>query len=567
MPRPSSPAAHWDNLETWLRAMTTNFLPKVAGDSEPLSQEQLDADVDTLTARDPNQIYNYKDWAEIVGSLAFNLVAQARLSEKSNTDLKQEVAALKLQAKEARRNRALTQSHLDQLLLETEEEDETDTDRREQSEKETRKELNEKLRRGEALLERANTELKESDAKAKACAKHLQAALVEIHELAQQRHDLKYELDIVHRELKHSYRLQSDREGERNKTKFPLTSRSTPFSQEPRADQGGKSPLFKTAPTSLQEPPSAARGGNTFQRTLATNYCHVATKELDKLSRHIPTFSPDPAGGHDVHTYLRDIDFHLQTIANVNTFDILYLLRITSSRDVHNFLDRQQETVKTNYPQLRQALIREFSDAESDQGLFTAMDLKQARRETPQNYYGRLRQAYFGARNEPGMEEDVNFRILFLRNLHPTVSHHLGVLACPRSMPTQQLRDLAHKAFIKQRTVSKKTVKNPTSYSVSENCSELTLEGAQQHHSHRSFNRESRPFQATRGQHNRGGAQPKHQSKRPDRHWNHSRQATGKPKSYPTSTQHSAATSETAEILRMLKELLYMKTRKEDKKD
>lgn len=182
-------------------------------------------------ARDPNQSYNYKDWAEIVGSLAYILIAQARLSEKSNTDLNQEIAALKLQAEEARMNRALTQSHLDQLLLETEEEDEMDTNRREQSEKETRKELSEKLRRCQTLLERANTELKERDIKAKACAKHVQAALVEIHELAQQRHDLKYELDIVHRELKHSYRLQSDREGETHNTKFPLTSRSASFSQ------------------------------------------------------------------------------------------------------------------------------------------------------------------------------------------------------------------------------------------------------------------------------------------------------------------------------------------------
>ncbi|MGL5405232.1 MAG: hypothetical protein ACRDAX_00200, partial [Propionibacteriaceae bacterium] len=72
---------------------------------------------------------NYKDWAEIVGSLAYKNVGQARLSEKSNTNLNQEVAALKLQAKEARRNQALMQSHLDQLLLETEEKDKMDTER------------------------------------------------------------------------------------------------------------------------------------------------------------------------------------------------------------------------------------------------------------------------------------------------------------------------------------------------------------------------------------------------------------------------------------------------------
>ncbi|XP_052454755.1 uncharacterized protein LOC128015098, partial [Carassius gibelio] len=330
-------------------------------------------------------------------------------------------------------------------------------------------------------------------------------------------------------------------------------------------------------------------------------------KELDKLARNIPTFNPDPAGGHDIHAYLQDIDFHLQTVTNVTTWDKLYLLRITSSREVRSFLDRQPETVKMDYQQLRKALVREFSDPESDQGLVTAMDLKQGRLETPPNFYNRLRRAYFGARNEPGMEEDVNFRTLFLRNLHPTVSHHLGVLACPRSMSTQQLRDLAHKAYTKQKTVSEKTVKHPTICSVSESHSELTLEGAQQHPSYTPINRESRPFQASRGQRGRGGgARPKHQNDRSGISWDrprpshnqkggatweagrrprtsqppasrtpspgrregeHSRRDTWKLKAEPTSKKESAATSEAAELLRILREFLQQKPHKEDKKD
>ncbi len=46
----------------------------------------------------------------------------------------------------------------------------------------------------------------------------------------------------------------------------------------------------------------------------------------------------------------------------------------------------------------------------------------------PQAYYNRLRQAYFGTRNESDMEDELNFKTLFLRNLHPGISHHLGVL-------------------------------------------------------------------------------------------------------------------------------------------
>ncbi|XDV17610.1 hypothetical protein PO909_023444 [Leuciscus waleckii] len=509
-------------------AVRREHLAKDASDLQHLSQTQLDTELNELITHDPTQSYNYKDGARIVSSVAHNVVAQARLSERSNIDLEQ-------------RDQARTQSRLDQLLLETqyrrEKEDATDpelqkeverlrnalqdlrlnTDQREQLERETRKELNEKLQQSDALLRRAETELKETDAKARACEKHLQKARAKIGELTLQRDELQDELDTVHAELRHSYRLQSGWNGETHITEF------------------------------------------------------------------LPASHPNPFKGRDVHAYLKDIDFHLQTVANMTAWDNLYLLRITASSDVRSFLDRQPQTVKTDVQQLRQALIREFSDPDSDQGFFAAVDLKQGRREHPQTYYNRLRQVFFGARNEPGMEQDINFKTLFLRNLHPTLSYHLGVAACPRSMSTQQLRELAHKAYNKQKTISEKAVKNPTSYSVSEHCPELTLEGAPQHHSHRLFDGQSKPFHASRGQHNRGGARPKHQSNRskrfwdqhhppartpsPDRDWNHSRHDTGKLNPEPTSEKHSAATSETAEILRVLKELLYRKTHKQDKKD
>ncbi|KAL1247997.1 hypothetical protein QQF64_023373 [Cirrhinus molitorella] len=64
---------------------------------------------------------------------------------------------------------------------------------------------------------------------------------------------------------------------------------------------------------------------------------------------------------------------------NVSVRDRLYLIRITSSRKVRKFLSRQSDAVKADYKQLQQALIKEFSDPESEQGLVAAMDLKQNR--------------------------------------------------------------------------------------------------------------------------------------------------------------------------------------------
>ncbi len=81
----------------------------------------------------------------------------------------------------------------------------------------------------------------------------------------------------------------------------------------------------------------------------------------------------------------------------------LYLLRTTSSPEVCSFLDRQPVNTKTNNHLLQKALIKEFADPESDQGLVAALETRQGRHETPQAYYSRLRQAYFGTRNESDM--------------------------------------------------------------------------------------------------------------------------------------------------------------------
>ncbi len=158
--------------------------------------------------------------------------------------------------------------------------------------------------------------------------------------------------------------------------------------------------------------------------------------------------------------------------------DRLYLLRTTSSSEVCSFLDRQPAHTKTDYQLLREALI-EFSDPESEQGLVAALETRQGRHKPPQAYYSQLRWAYFGTRNEPDMEDELNFKTLFLRNLHPGVSHHLGVLAFPRTMNAQQLRDLAQKAYGKQNMASEKRVKTPAVLDFNTQSQGLALEGAQ----------------------------------------------------------------------------------------
>ncbi len=125
---------------------------------------------------------------------------------------------------------------------------------------------------------------------------------------------------------------------------------------------------------------------------------------------------------------------------------------------------------------LSQALLEEFSDYISQSGLTAAMTVKQGRQESPQQYYHRLSLAYFGSRNEPGMEEDLHFKSLFVQNLHPTTSHHLGVAACPRTLTSRNLRELALKGFAKQKQTTMKHAEPNTILSLETKT--LELEGA-----------------------------------------------------------------------------------------
>ncbi len=88
------------------------------------------------------------------------------------------------------------------------------------------------------------------------------------------------------------------------------------------------------------------------------------------------------------------------------------------------------------------------------------------------------------------MEDELNFKTLFLRNLHPGISQHIGVLACPRTMNTQQLRDLVQKAQSKQKMASEKSAKTRAVLDFSTQSHGLALEGTQRQDSAKPPHRE-----------------------------------------------------------------------------
>ncbi len=173
------------------------------------------------------------------------------------------------------------------------------------------------------------------------------------------------------------------------------------------------------------------------------------------------------------------------------------------------FLDRQPANTKTDYQLLQKALIKDFADPESDQGLAAALETRQGHHEPPQAYYSRLRQAYFGTRNESDMEDELNFKTLFLRNLHPGISHLLGVLACPRTMNTQQLTDLVQKAYGEQTMASEKSAKTPAVLGFNTQSHGLALEGTQRQDSAKPTHRKWNATPSNRERDSHAGTRPK----------------------------------------------------------
>ncbi|XP_042593646.1 LOW QUALITY PROTEIN: uncharacterized protein LOC109092092 [Cyprinus carpio] len=504
MSRTTDPIGHWEDPETWLSVATDSLLPKAAETLKHQTQDQLDDNITSLMRQDPSQSYSHKELAKITGSLSHTLITTFELGNRHAAHLQQEltcaqqrVKQLELEAQERREGPDEVEQSAEEEITRLKETLTATTQEMEQV-KVDYADLSNRLQYAEQLLKKANADFRDKNGRIKALETHLDESRKEISSLTRQLDYIKEESYSFREELRHAYELHPEPPRTRRAPGSPLPSRPG-------------SPLKETAPASHR----SSHG--------------LDLKDLDKLPRNIGKFTPSVPGSQDIQAYLQDIDFHLEMRPNVTDKDRLYLLRTTSSSEVCSFLEWQPAHTKTDYNLLREALIKEFADPESKQGLVAALEMKQGRHESPQAYYSQLRRAYFGTRNEQNMEEDVNFKTLVLRNLHPGVSHHLGVLACPRTMRAQQLRDLAHKAYGKQKMASEKGAKTPAVLDFNTQSQGLALEGAQyQDHAKPSPKEWNTPL-SNRERYSHAGTRPKQRNNRwdgphgqqhsPGRHW------------------------------------------------
>ncbi len=528
---------HWEGLEMWLSVTTGSILPNAAETLQHQTQNQLDDSIASIMGQDPSQNYSPRELAKITGSLSHILIATLKLSDKHAAQRQQELTSAQRRIEQLEREAQVRQEGTDEVEQDTEEE----TNRLKETLEATSHEMQQlkedfadcadKLQYAEKLLEKAKTDFRDKNSRIKALEVHLAESRNEISRLTRQLDYVTKESESLQEELRHAYELRREPSSTERAPTAPPSSRTGSPVHRPTREPKIEGMVLKHSPA-----PSEERYITTEPKESAAasrrSVHGLDLKDLDKLARNIGKFNPSLPNSQNVHAYLQDIDFHLEMRPNVTDKDKLYLLRTTSSPEVRSFLDRQPVNTKTDYQRLQKALIKEFADPESDQGLVAALETRQGRHDTPQAYYSRLRQAYFGTRNESDMEEELNFKTLFLRNLHPGISHHLGVLACPRTMNIQQLRDLVQKAYGKQKMASEKSAKPPAVLDFNTQHQELALEGTQRQDSAKPPHREWNAPPSNRERDSHAGTRPKQRYDRwdgprgrqrsPGRHWDKS---------------------------------------------
>lgn len=166
------------------------------------------------------------------------------------------------------------------------------------------------------------------------------------------------------------------------------------------------------------------------------------TENNDKevsLPRQIPqaqsidTFTPSHSSGHDIYAYLWEINCDVQRLEHGTVQDLIlpdyWYIKMRNQQIPQSATWHVQSWPKL----LHDALIKEFSDPKTEYGPIAALCVKQGCQKCLQAYYKHVHQAYFEPRNGPDMEEDSNFKALFLWSFWEALGNHLTMVKISKS--------------------------------------------------------------------------------------------------------------------------------------
>lgn len=223
----------------------------------------------------------------------------------------------------------------------------------------------------------------------------------------------------------------------------PTASPSHPYGVD------SDSPVWGKTSRSIPDFPSIAQSRDSRLR------------QLRELARDIEVFNPDTPGSN-IELYLKDVNYALSYIPEATMADKLLLLRKTTVRTVHGFMERQSPAIAGNYNELCRALRAEYTIYQNPSvSRLSALQTKQNRYESPREYYERLRRVYFAGADSPRAEEDVMFKSLFVSNLHPTIRKSLSLLVDVDHMTAAELRQLAMRAWESEKLHPDKKDRDP----------------------------------------------------------------------------------------------------------
>ncbi len=227
----------------------------------------------------------------------------------------------------------------------------------------------------EKLLEKAKADFRDKNSRIKAIAAHLDESRNEISRLTRQLDYFKEEYESFQEELKHAYELRYEPSRTGCAPTSPLPSRTGSPVPGLTREQKMEGMVLKHSPAPSEELYLPTKSKESAAASRRSSH-GLDLKDLNKLTRNIGKFNPSVPKSPNVLTYLQNIDFHLEMQPNVMDKDKLYLLQTTSSPEVRSFLDWQPVNTKTDYQLLQKALIKEFADPESDQGLVAALETR-----------------------------------------------------------------------------------------------------------------------------------------------------------------------------------------------
>ncbi len=233
-----------------------------------------------------------------------------------------------------------------------------------------------KLQYAEKLLEKAKADFREKNTRIKALEAHLDESRNEISRLKRQLDYLK-EYESFQGELKHAYELRYEPSRTGRAPTSPLPSRTGSPVPGLTHEQKMEGVVLKHPPGPSEEIYITTKPKGSAAASRRSSHS-LNLKDLDKLARNMENSTP-------VCQIAKMSKLNYKILISIWKYDLTLRIKINSIYSERHPVLKCAVPVntKTDYQLLQKALIKEFADPESNQGLVAALETRQGCHEPP----------------------------------------------------------------------------------------------------------------------------------------------------------------------------------------